>query len=76
MHSINKCMHGWEQIQLSRMLSNFSVKKMYRWGFAYMLNFAFMHHPYLVCIAFGMPSLHFSCIFDVNLKIDVNLSYS
>ena len=23
-----------------------------------MLTFAFMHHPYLVCILFGMPSLH------------------
>ena len=33
-----------------------------------MLIFAFMHHPYLVCIPFGMPSLHlftflFSCYF-------------
>ena len=26
--------------------------------FAYMLTFALMHHPYLVCILFGMPSLH------------------
>ena len=24
----------------------------------YMLTFAFMHYPYLVCILFGMPSLH------------------
>ena len=23
-----------------------------------MLTFAFMHYPYLVCILFGMPSLH------------------
>ena len=23
-----------------------------------MLTFAFMHHPYLVCILFGTPSLH------------------
>ena len=23
-----------------------------------MLTFAFMHHPYLVCILFDMPSLH------------------
>ena len=23
-----------------------------------MLTFAFMYHPYLVCILFGMPSLH------------------
>ena len=23
-----------------------------------MLTFACMHHPYLVCILFGMPSLH------------------
>ena len=36
-----------------------------------MLTFAFMHHPYLVCILFGMPSLHlftflmllFSCFY-------------
>ena len=33
-----------------------------------MLIFAFMHHPHLVCIPFGMPSLHlftflFSCYF-------------
>ena len=37
-----------------------------------MLTFAFMDHPYLVCILFGMPSLHlftflmfflFSCIY-------------
>ena len=39
-------------------LSNCSVKKMQGWGFANMLTFAFMHHPYLVCILFGMPSLH------------------
>ena len=26
--------------------------------FAYMLAFAFMHHPYLVCIFFGMPCPH------------------
>ena len=49
-----------------------------------MLTFAFMHHPYLVCIFFGMPSLHLftffnvffyflvSILFDVNLKFDVN----
>ena len=37
-----------------------------------------MHHPYLVCILFGMPSLHlftffnvlFLYFFDVNLSID------
>ena len=40
------------------MLSNCIVKKMQGQGFAYMLTFAFMHHPYLVCILFGMPSLH------------------
>ena len=33
--------------QLSSMLSNCSVKKMYGWGIANMLTFAFMHHPYL-----------------------------
>ena len=27
-------------------------------GFANTLTFAFMHHPYLVCILFGMPFLH------------------
>ena len=36
----------------------FSVKKMQGWGFANTLTFAFMHHPYLVYILFGMPSLH------------------
>ena len=52
-----------------------------------MLTFAFMHHPYLVCILFGMPSLHlftflmffiflFLYFFDVSLKLNVNLSYS
>ena len=34
------------------------VKKMQGQGFANTLTFAFMHHPYLVCILFGMPSLH------------------
>ena len=28
-------------------------------GLANMLTFAFIHHTYLVCILFGMPSLHF-----------------
>ena len=27
-------------------------------GLCNTLTFAFMHHPYLVCILFGMPSLH------------------
>ena len=36
--------------------------------------FAFMHHLYLVCILFGMPSLHlfnvfFSCINSVKEKL-------
>ena len=35
-----------------------SVKTMQGWGFANMLTFAFVHYPYLVCILFGMPSLH------------------
>ena len=39
-----------------------------------MLTFAFMHHPYLVCILFGMPSLHlytfllFSCILIISRR--------
>ena len=52
-----------------------------------MLTFAFMHHPYLVCTLFGMPSLHlftflmffiflFLHFFDVNLKIEEYLSLS
>ena len=68
------------------MLSNCSVKKMLGWGFAYMSTFAF-HASSLPCLHFGMPSLHlftylmffiflFLYFFDVNLKIDVNLSYS
>ena len=47
-----------------------------------MLTFAFMHHPYLVCILFGMPSLHlftflmffiflFLYFFDVCLYVDL-----
>ena len=35
------------------------------WGFAKTLTFAFMDHPYLVCILFGMPSLHLFYIFNV-----------
>jgi len=31
---------------------------MYGWGFANTFTFAFMHHPFLVCILIGMPSLH------------------
>ena len=27
-------------------------------GLCQYVTFAFMHHPYLVCILFGMPSLH------------------
>ena len=30
-----------------------------------MLTFAFMHYPYLVCILFGMPSLHLFTFFNV-----------
>ena len=30
-----------------------------------MLTFAFMHHPYLVCILFGMPSLHLFTFLNV-----------
>ena len=63
------------------------MKKDVGMGLAYILTFAFMHHPYLVCILFDMPSLDlftllmffiflFLYFFDVNLKIDVNLSYS
>ena len=39
-----------------------------------MLTFAFMHHPYLVCILFGMPSLHlytfllFPCILIISRR--------
>ena len=29
------------------------------WALPILLTFAFMHHLYLVCILFGMPSLHF-----------------
>ena len=33
----------------------------------YMLTFAFIHHPYLVCILFGMPSLHlFTFLFSLH----------
>ena len=41
------------------------------------LTFAFMHHPYLVCILFGMPSLHlFTFLMIVFLYFfGVNLSY-
>ena len=42
-----------------QVLSNCSVKKMQGWGFASTLTVAFMHHPYLVCILFGMPSYIF-----------------
>jgi len=46
-------------------------------GLAYMLTFAFVHHPYLVCILFGMPSLHlftlkgflFSCFYTFLMLI-------
>ena len=36
----------------------YSVKMMYGWGFANTLTFAFTNHLYLVCILFGMTSLH------------------
>ena len=42
---------------------NCNVKKMLGWDFAYMLTFALMHHPFLVCILFGMPSLHLQCFY-------------
>ena len=87
MHSINNYKDGRKLSSQARMLSNCSVEKMQGWGFANMLTFAFMHHPYLVGILFGMPSLHlltflmflFSCFYTFlmfNLKIDVNLRYS
>ena len=49
------------------MLSNCSVKKMQGWNFANMLTYAFLHHPYLVCKLFGMPSLHLFTFFIVFL---------
>ena len=47
-----------------------------------MLTFAFIHHPYLVCILFGMPSLHLftflmfllSCLFYAILLSAVKVS--
>ena len=36
-------------------------------GFGNMLIMAFTHHPFLVCILFGMPSLHLY-FFDVRPK--------
>ena len=45
-------------------------------GFANALTFVFMHHPYLVCILFGMPSLHIFTFFLVSILFCVNLSYS
>ena len=47
-----------------------SVKKMQGWGFVYLPSL--LYHPYLVCIIFGIPSLHlftflFSCIYNVEL---------
>ena len=34
-----------------------------------MLTFAFMHYPYLVCILFGMPSLHLFFFFFKSCSI-------
>ena len=50
-------------------------------GLCQYVTFAFMHPPYLVCILFGMPSLHLftflmffiSCFYTF---FGVNLSYS
>ena len=41
------------------------VKKMWGWGFANMLTFASMQHPYLVCILFGNAIPTFFYIFNV-----------
>ena len=43
---------------LIRMLSSCSMKNILGWSFANTSTFDFMHHPYLVCICFGMLSLH------------------
>ena len=69
----------------------YSVKMMYGWGFANTLTFAFTNHLYLVCILFGMTSLHLFtflmffqscfCIFFVQYvqwsfqQIDTELEY-
>ena len=47
------------------MLSNCSVKKMYGQGFAYMLTFAFMHHPYTLFAYFLACNPYISLHFNV-----------
>ena len=57
MRSIINCMDG-SRFSSQGCCQLYSVKKMQGWSFANTLTFAFMHHLYLVCILFGMPSLH------------------
>ena len=40
---------------------------------ANMLTFTFMHQPYLVCILFDMPSLHFFYIFKRNMHANIEV---
>ena len=48
------------------------IAKAYAVGIANMLIFAFMHHPYLVCILFGMLFLHlFTFLFLVYIQFNV-----
>ena len=40
------------------MVMFFSLPLSVGMGLSQYVDFAFMHHPYLVCVRFGMPSLH------------------
>ena len=69
------------QVAFMHYLTVSGVKKMQGWGSANTLTFAFVHHPYLVCILFGLPSLHLSTflmffIYLFPYFFGVNLSYS
>ena len=62
---------------LKHAVYNYSVKNMQKWRFTNKLTFAFMRHPYLVCIVFGMPSLHLSTVLMFAFSFfHHNLSYS
>ena len=44
-----------------------SVKKMQGWGFVHLPSLSY--HTYLVCILFGMQSLHLFYIFNVFISV-------
>ena len=77
-NTANNCMDGSRFSSQGCCMSNWCEKDVVM-GLCQYVDLAFMHHPYLVCILFGMPSLHlftfamflFSCFYTFLMLISV-----